>query len=46
MMDLDTLRELGHTLTQNRLRTALTAAGVFWGMFMLLLNGFTSYFQA
>ncbi|MFT4621823.1 MAG: putative ABC transport system permease protein [Myxococcota bacterium] len=46
-MDLDIWRELAHTLGQNRLRTGLTAAGVFWGMFMLLLMlGFGDGLQA
>ena len=40
---LDAWQELVGTLVRNPLRTGLTAAGVAWGMFMLVLMTFCSF---
>jgi putative ABC transport system permease protein len=46
LWDLDTWEELWSSLRRNRLRTFLTACGVFWGMLMLtLLLGFGAGLQ-
>lgn len=51
MFDFDSLREIGSTISKNRMRTALTGLAVAWGIFMLIFllafgNGFNNGMKA
>jgi len=45
MFDYDKWQEIFGTIKKNKLRTFLTMFGVFWGIFMLLINGVNKEFR-